>query len=134
EEGYEEASAALFSYKTFSAVFSKDGSQVVTGDADQRVRTWDCNSGRLVKELDETIGFEWGVQKVAVSSDGRHLLTRSENGVQMWTTETGKEIKIFEQGNDEDEKKKPTSATFSPDGRFVLAGYSNNRVRRLDIK
>jgi WD40 repeat protein len=131
EEGLEEAFASLFSYKTFSAVFFKGGRQVITGDADQRVRMWNRSGGKPIKQFDENIGLEWGVANIKVSADDRHLITHSDEGAQLWNIETGEEEDAFK-SKESDDRDSPSSATFSPDGRFILAGYSGNKVKLLN--
>jgi hypothetical protein len=59
--------------KIRSICYSPDGKQIVSGDMDKTTRRWDLRAG---KEIEDVRGVcEWGVYAVAVSRDGRWIIT-----------------------------------------------------------
>lgn len=70
------------------------------------------------------------VKSVAVSPDGRHLLSAAyDKTVRLWEIETGREIRPF-LGHTE----ALASVVFSPDGKLALSGGSDGTLRLWDIE
>jgi len=59
-----------------SILFTADGKTLITGSGDKTVRLWDLGTGRLRKIL----RHEGGVRAIALSIDGRSLVTGTEGG------------------------------------------------------
>jgi WD40 repeat protein len=100
-----------------TAVFSVDGSRVVTASDDKTARVWDATTG---KDLVVLRGHTSRVQSAAFSPDGTRIVTASSDGTaRIWDAVTGKEIIIL-RGHEGG----VASAAFSPDGkRIVTASY-----------
>src|SRR4051812_37121994 len=86
-----------------SLAFAKDGKRAVTGASDGTARLWDLASGKALRVF---AGPRTGLHDVALSGDGRRILTtsglRPDGGiahhdfrVQLWDTATGKELGRF---------------------------------------
>lgn len=75
-------------------------------------------------------GHTGSVENVAVSPDGRHLLSCSgDRSAILWDRETGRLIRRLGRGI------APLSAVaFSPDGRRILSGHSDRVVRLWDLE
>src|ERR1700677_2868150 len=66
-----------------------------------------------------------GVSSVAVSPDGRRVLTGGDDRItRLWDVETGKELQRFE-----GHSNWVDAVAFSPDGRRVLTGSQDNTAR-----
>jgi len=129
--------------RVFSAVYSPDGRQVITGnqgfplslDADQSntVRVWDVQSGLQLRSFRP---YGSSAASVAVSSDGKQVLVGAEgDGIspddgrtQLWDVDTGIQLRMFEgQGILSVE-----CVAVSEDGRMLLIGGDDGTARLWD--
>jgi Tol biopolymer transport system component len=127
-----------------SVAFSPDGKFVLSGSLDGSARIWSLETGKEVRLLE---GHGTPVQTVAFSPDGRTVLTGSvelqpissdkatpvsdRRPLRLWSAATGREMAFFESAA----KGPPAvwSATFSPDGRYILTGGGDNVVRLWQV-
>lgn len=95
--------------------FSPDGKYVATASWDKTARVWETATGKLVSILG---GHGGPVPDVAFSPDGQYIVTASNDKQARvwadWKTSNPQVIASLE------EKAELWSATFSPDGRFIL--------------
>jgi WD40 repeat protein len=80
---------------TLSACFSPNGTAVVSGGADARVRLWDVDSA---EELWCTVGGHVGpVRCVQFSSDGKLVVSGGDDGtVRVWDSDTGTAVGVLD--------------------------------------
>jgi WD40 repeat protein len=117
---------------SIKAVFSPDGTKIVTAHEDALVRVWDAKTGNLIKVL---TGHQDWINDVAFSPDGNFILSASgsseassSNGddtARLWEvaknyTEVGKLIGHIGPIN---------SAVFSPDGKWIATGSDDHTIR-----
>jgi WD40 repeat protein len=69
-------------------------------------------------------GHSGEINQAEFSSDGKHILTGSEDGTAKFWDTKGKLIKTFE----EKYETEYTSATFSKDGQFAIVSSKDNNV------
>jgi len=111
---------------TGPAAFSPDGRSVVSLDG-ATVKLWDVATGREIRTF--VAGHTDDIRSVALSSDGRQVLSGSVDGtIKLWDMATGSEIKTF-RGH----KYIVKSIAFSPDGRRFLSSCIDNTVRLWDM-
>ena len=97
-----------------SAVFSPDGSRIVTGSEDMTAKIWDSNTG---DELQTLVSHRRKVIGVAFSSDGNRVVTGStDQTLRTWNVHTGK---LIETDNTHDSLE---CVTYSPDGTKIACG------------
>jgi WD40 repeat protein len=73
----------------YSAVFSPDGTKILTGSSDKTARLWESSSGKLIHSLE---GHTSGVNSAVFSPDGTKILTSdasiysgsSDNTARLW--------------------------------------------------
>ena len=116
---------------TISSVqFTSDGLRILTGSDDTTVRMWDAISGKQIYKLqrDGTNTMQRKgnqVVGVAINADGRRIVaTYRDRIVYLWNAETMQRIGTF--GNPTKVSNLAYPAHFSPDGRYVAAGFEQN--------
>ncbi len=89
--------------------------RIASASRDGTIRIWDIATQR---ELALCRGHSGGVDSLAVSSDGRHLLSGGVDGtVRLWNPDTGEEVRQLEGA-----LGPVYSVAFLPGGRHALAG------------
>ena len=84
----------------------------------------------LDRETKRFTGHESAVNSVALSPDGRRILTGSEDKTaRLWDAETGKTLKVLS-----GHKGWVTSVALSPDGRRILTGSQDKTARLWDAE
>jgi WD40 repeat protein len=111
--------------RAWTVAFTSDGKQAVTGSGnllDQKptteayLRLWDLATGKEVRQFK---GHTKDIRRVAISPDGKQLLSGSFDGtMRLWDIQTGKEIKRFDGPGHFVE-----SVAFTPDGKRAVCSY-----------
>ncbi|HEX3765158.1 MAG TPA: hypothetical protein VHW23_40960 [Kofleriaceae bacterium] len=121
----------------YSAVYSPDGTRLVTGCGDDAVRIWDTASGALIRELRHE-GTRRRYWAVALSSDGKRVVGLDLGVAHVWDAATGAALAEL---RDDTPSSTPLIA-FSADDHWLAMGTGNAvqvfdtqtwaRVRTLD--
>jgi WD40 repeat protein len=112
----------------YGAVFSPDGSQIVTAGGDGTVRIWSAATGVPLRELryQRSGSKRWRYYAVAMSSHLVAAIDVTGKTVHVWDAETG--MQIAELDNDAPGVK---LLAFSADGHFI-ATSGRDEVRVFD--
>ncbi|MFN0069847.1 MAG: WD40 repeat domain-containing protein [Limisphaerales bacterium] len=90
------------------------------------LKLWDLETG---KELRSFVGHEEMITKLAVSPDGRLVLSCAwDQTVRLWDLETGKEVACFRA-----KEKKLSSAAFVKNGTRVMAACVDGTIEAWDV-
>ncbi len=110
------------------AAFSPDSQYALTGGWEGTVRIWEVATGKEVRSLSE----DEGIFDMAVSPDGQHYLTgnKATGKVRLSNTATGLEAHDLPGLN----TAGTNAVTFSPDGRYALAGHENGGLYVWDLQ
>jgi WD40 repeat protein len=97
-----------------AVAFSADGRALTATTRDGTVRVWEAATGKLLHRL---TGLSSAVDRVALSPDGRVLLTvqRADQAIHLWDVAKGKELHAFP-----GHRAGPLDVAFSGDGKTVL--------------
>jgi WD40 repeat protein/energy-coupling factor transporter ATP-binding protein EcfA2 len=96
---------------------SPDRRYVLSGAQDKTLRLWNVKEQHEVRRLRSPEDFPVAI---AVSRDGRHLLTGGREGGTLWDVDRGSPERRLAI----DYQVSPGAAAFSPDGRYALLGTS----------
>lgn len=120
ESNQNTASRYVLDVKRVLAVgFSADGKTLAAGTEEKEIKLWDPRTGALKQKL---TGSESGVSAIALSADGRHLISSDEEAVRLWNIQTGMPEGVFE--NELGSAGGPIS--LSPDGKTIVSGNENS--------
>jgi len=109
-----------------SAIFSPDGSMILTAGGKEAVRLWDAQSGDLVRELNDP--DENYVYKARFSPDGKRIITATRGNIaQIWDAQTGEWILDLVGHTDY-----VLTAIFSQDGKYAYTAGYDNTIRKWD--
>ena len=110
------------------AVFSPDGQHILTVGSDNTLRLLDVTTGRELRTFaEDSASFP-----VAFSSDGRYILSGSgsaDKALKLWDVPSGRKLRTFVGHSDH-----AFSATFSPDGRYILSGSLDKTMKLWDVE
>jgi WD40 repeat protein/S1-C subfamily serine protease len=119
----------------FSLAFSPDGRLAYSTSGgpdiwrdgkDSSVRIWDVETGREVRKLE---GHKGRVLSVAVSPDGRSVLTGGDTRVILWDASDGKIIRRFD-----GHTGLLSRVSFLPDGKRVVSSSYDKTIRLWDLQ
>jgi WD40 repeat protein len=106
-----------------SLAFSSEGTRVVSGCDDRKVRVWDARTGQLAMELP---GHAGGITSVAYSPNGTFIASGSyDNTVRVWNEKTAQPITHPLEGH----IGPVTSVAFSPCSIYIVSGSEDTTIR-----
>jgi WD40 repeat protein len=117
----------------WAVAFTPDGKQGATGGGSAfgepgapaaSLRLWDLTTG---KEIRQFTGHTKDVRRIAISPDGKQLLSGSFDGtMRLWDLQTGKEIRRFDSSGHFVE-----AVAFTRDGKRIVCCYGSRGVEAI---
>jgi WD40 repeat protein len=111
--------------RAWTVAFAPDGARAVTGGGnafesngmtEASLRLWDLTTAKEVRQFQ---GHTKDVRSVAISADGKQLISGSFDGtMRLWELQTGKEIRRFDGPGHFVE-----AVRFTPDGKRAVCSY-----------
>ena len=123
-----------------SVSFSPDGSMIVSGSFDGKIKLWDVELGKAIATLEGSevslprdrrllTNLEGGAVSFSPDGDELTFVSGSYDGtLRLWDVETGQIIATFPGHTDE-----VTSVSFSPDGSMIASSAWDDRVKLWDV-
>jgi WD40 repeat protein len=104
----------------WSIAFNTDGTRLISGSQDNRVRVWDVETGQCLMMLE---GHTYPVQGISVQG---HLIASAsrDHTVRLWSLHSGECTAIL-QGHTAWVK----AVAFSPDGQTLASGAEDGTIR-----
>lgn len=105
------------------AFMSRNGSYVITGEANGRAKVWDATNGRLIVSFKE---LPFAISHVTMSDDGKLAAVVSDNDrIVIFEAMTGKELRTLRP----DCSNSVVYAEFSPDGALLATSGLDDTAR-----
>lgn len=102
---------------------SPDYRTVVSADDDRKIKLWDYNSGRKIRDLE---GFVQPALAVDVLPDGKHIMVGSlDRNLSVWDMSTGQLVRTFDRSSD------VCSIDISDDGQTFLTAAVNTEFFKM---
>jgi WD40 repeat protein len=110
-------------FKMFTAAFSPDGSRILTASGGQ-VQVWNATTGREIRSLGK-IGP--AIMDLEFNRHGSEFVTAANNGdLTIWAARGYRRLLTI------NSCPSPTTASFSPNGKLIVAACGNGTARVFD--
>ncbi len=105
---------------TFTAVFSPNGLNLITGGADRTIRIWEIPSGKMINKFEK---HQSAIKKLAITPDGKILVSANWIDLNIYDLTLGKIIRVIP------EIQKTVGMDISPDGKSIVTGGEDRILR-----
>ncbi|KAG6382163.1 quinon protein alcohol dehydrogenase-like superfamily [Boletus reticuloceps] len=109
---------------------TRDGTKVISSDEEGRIKLWDVESHKLVREWTCSAGYP----KITISPDDRFVAVGSWGMVEIYSMKGGQVNRSIDVGDDDDEFASVWCISFSPNGDKLACGSIGSNIRVYDVK
>jgi len=112
-----------------SVVVSNDGKRAASISADQTLKIWDLENGFLLYTLANPNDYSnsFYIKTIALTPDGRFVISASNNQINVWDMETGELNKILEGHTNK------VTALAVPDNKRIISASGDGTLKVWDI-
>lgn len=109
----------------WSVVLSPDGQTMISGGANQTIKIWNIETGKILKTLS---GHEDVVRRLVLTPDGKTLISGSgDRTIKLWDLQTNQLIQTLEQ------ESPVWELALSPDGKTLFSGGEDGALKVWQI-
>jgi len=105
---------------------SMDGQLAVSASWDGILQMWDVATGRELRSFKED--SKWGVDRVALSANGRLAISTSNKILKVWDEITGREVRALQGHRDQ-----VTDVALSADGQLAVSASKDKTLKVWDV-
>ncbi len=107
--------------------FSRNGDALLAIENGTEIFLWDVSTGHDVRVMRKPY-FKGGADYIAFSPDGRTAVSGGTDGIVLWDIIEGRMLHVFEDSRPLPTKTSGPCVAFSPGGRFILSGDSEESL------
>ncbi|MEM9923192.1 MAG: NB-ARC domain-containing protein [Cyanobacteria bacterium P01_D01_bin.50] len=107
--------------------FSPDGQLFASGSYDKTIKIWRLDQKICIHTLK---GYDDQIGAVTFNPGGSLLATAGESAVEIWDVASGNRLYILEE---EEHKGRVKSVAFSPDGKLLVSGSTDQTIKIWDL-
>ncbi|KZS91178.1 WD40 repeat-like protein, partial [Sistotremastrum niveocremeum HHB9708] len=116
----------------FTAIFAESGNRIVSAQfSNHSIKVWDLDAEDPLKQR-----IDWPTdrdERLALSPNGRRLLSASKRGIQMWNMIDGQLSELGHTCHLEADHGDVCSASFSPDSCKIAVGFEDKTIQIWDV-
>jgi WD40 repeat protein/predicted Ser/Thr protein kinase len=105
--------------------FTSGGSTIVAGTRDGTIWVWDASSGALRRMIPKAAP---GMRDLAIAVDGAHAVAAADNGVHVWSLETGEQLPGFA-----GLAARASAVAAHPLGTLAIVGDDDGTLTAIDL-
>ena len=102
-----------------SLTIDRKGLKLLSGHQDGTVMLWDLATSNCISSFKDKGSMKWdSIQSVAISSDGKYIVSGSQTSLRLWDTKTAKSLWKIDYGT--------KALTISPDDKYIIASVGSD--------
>jgi len=115
-----------FKSATVDVVFSHDGTQLAVASQDGTMGIYESNTGKMLIEFPTSSA---GIQRIAISPDGKRIASANGDGAYVWDAATGRQLLTF---SGHGVGIRSSGIAFNPNGKWIASSGNDATIKVWD--